>query len=466
MKTYTEEQKAVLIAQKEKELEKLAKKELKPIVGRYLILLLVMVTLNFCVDIFGSNIHNVMKADALNNLLSGVGREKGFQLYENYALIFGAVVTIFLPFYKALTDKFGRKPFLIINTLLTGIGMGIMMLARSLIVYIIGFVISTVGYQGDVHQIFILESAPKHLRARFASATKAISVLCSSLIGVFKLVFQTEAVPESWRYVFIIPVAAALLVAILSCFFTQETEQFVENKKAALAQEIRVLRGEKIEKEERVASLSFKETIAFIFTHKQTRMLFIAACFFCAAMTFTKPYSLILEESGNADAIAIVTIVYPFIEGAFSLIGGFISDKFGRKVTVIANGLLFIAAYTLFILGFKHGLLPVFLLGIVYGLVSGGYWAGRDTLGTTMTSESVPTASRATIVGIFTMVTGFCNSIAGAALSNIPAIFHVDLSYTFMIGCDLLMLASVLFVAFTVKETKNNDLDTITGDEY
>ena len=76
MKTYTQEQKELLIAQKEKELEKLAKKELKPIVGRYLIVLLIMVTLNFCIDIFGSGIHNVMKADALNSLLSGVGREK------------------------------------------------------------------------------------------------------------------------------------------------------------------------------------------------------------------------------------------------------------------------------------------------------------------------------------------------------------------------------------------------------
>ena len=69
-------------------------------------------------------------------------------------------------------------------------------------------------------------------------------------------------------------------------------------------------------------------------------------------------------------------------------------------------------------------------------------------------------------IDIFTMVTGLCNSVSGAVLSNVPAIFSTDLSYTFMVGCDLLMLASVLFVAFTVKETKNNDLDTITGDEY
>lgn len=465
MKEMTPQRKEQLIAAKERELERLARKELKPIAGRYLILMLIMVTLNFCIDIFGSGIHNVMKADALNNLLQGVGREKGFQLYENYALIFGAVITVCLPFYKSLTDRFGRKPFLIINTLITAVGMGIMMLATNIYVYIIGFVISSMGYQGDVHQIFILESAPRHMRARFAATTKAISVLCNSLLGVFKLAFQTETVPESWRYVFIIPVVAGLLVAIISCFFTQETEQFVNNRKTALAQEISLLRGEEIPQEEKATALGFKGTITFIFKHRQTLMLFIAACFFCAAMSYTKPYSLILDESSNKDAVAIITIIYPFIEGAFSLIGGFISDKFGRKTTVIFNGALFILAYTAFILGSKFDAIPIVLLGIIYGLVSGGYWAGRDTLGTTMTSESVPTRSRATIVGIFTLVTGLCSSVSGALLSNIPALFGLDLSYTFMVGCCILMLVSVLVVAFGVKETKDVDLDKVTGDE-
>ena len=465
MKELTAKQKSILIAKKEKEFNKYAKKQLKPVIGRYLIVLLIMVALNFCIDIFGSNIHDVMKADALNNLLSGVSKEKGFQLYENIVLIFSAVVMIALPFYKSLTDKYGRKPFLIINTLITAVGMGIMMLAKNIYIYIIGFVFSTIGYQGDVHQIYILETSPKHLRARLASATKAFSILASSLIGVFKLLFQTETVPESWRYVFIIPVVSGLIVAILSCFLTEETEEFVNNRKKALAQEIQILKGEEIEKDENSSRLSFKETITYIFAHRQTLMLFIAACFFCGAMAFTKPYSLIISESNNADAIAVVTIIYPFIEGAFSIIGGFISDKLGRKVTILFNGSLFIVAYTIFIFGTKYNL-PIAFLGILYGFVTGGYWAGRDTLGTTMTSESVPTKSRATIVGIFTLITGTTSAITGAIFSNIPALLNVDLSYTFMIGCDILMILSLLFVAKGVHETKGVDLEKVTGNEY
>ena len=157
MKELTIEQKDNLLRKKEKELDKYTKVQLKPIVGKYIIILLVISTLNFCIDIFGSNIHNIMKADALTNLLSGVDKEEGFQIYENTALIFGVIVSIFLPFYKSLSDRFGRKLFVIINTLITSIGMGIMMLANNIYVYIMGFVISSVGYQGDVHQLYILE---------------------------------------------------------------------------------------------------------------------------------------------------------------------------------------------------------------------------------------------------------------------------------------------------------------------
>lgn len=461
----TQQQKEQKIQKLQNELDRLNRKQLKPMVGRYLIIMLIMVTLNFCIDIFGSNIHGIMKADALNNLLSGVSKDKGFQIYENTTLIFGALSMLILPFYKSLTDRYGRKPFLILNTLITAAGMGIMMFSNHLIVYIIGFVISSIGYQGDVHQIFILESAPDHLRARFASATKAISVLSSSLLGVFKLAFQSEAVPQSWRNVFIVPVIAGLTVGILSCFLTQETEKFTENRKSALKQEIQSLAGQTVETEEKRSTMSFRETLVFIFKHRQSRMLFFSACLFCGAMAYVKPYSLILEGSTEQDAVAVVSIIYPFIEGLFSLIGGVIADKLGRKISVVANGILFIVAYVFFIVGFKMGL-PIVLIAIAYGLVCGGYWAGRDILGTTMISESVPTQSRATIVGIFVMITSACSEVSGAILSNIPALLHFDLSYTYLVGCSLLMAGALLIAVIGVGETKNNSLDTVTGAEF
>ena len=467
MKELSEKKKASLISQKEKELAKLARKQLKPVVGKYLIILFVMCTLNFCIDIFGSNFPDIMKADAIKNLLPGKSAEEGLQTYQNLTMIFAGLIGMSVPFYKALTDKYGRKPFLIINTLLCAVGMFISMISTNIYFYILGMVIAMLGTLGDVHQIYILEAAPKKLRARFASLTKGISVLSSSLIGVFKLLFQTEAVPESWRYVFIIPVLAGLLVGIFSCFFTQETEPFVENRKAILKQEICNLQGIEVireENEEEAKKLTFKEVITFIFTHRQTLMLFIAAFFFCAANAFTTPYSLLLEEVGS-DAVAIVSIIYPFIEGAFSVIGGIISDKFGRKTTVIANGIAFMIAYAVFILGSKSGL-SIAALGVAYGFTTGGYWAGRDTLGTTMPSESVPTKSRATIVGIFTILTSAAFSISTVALSNIPALFGLDLGFTHLIGCDALMILAVIFVIIGVGETKNIDMDTVTGNEW
>lgn len=466
MKELTQEKRAALISQKEKELEKLAKKQLKPIVGRYLIIMLVMVTLNFCIDIFGSNIHSVMKADALNALLHGGDIKDAFSTYENLTVVFGVFVSIALPFYKSLTDRFGRKLFLILNTVITSVGMIIMMFAPTIVIYIIGFVIMTVGYQGDVHQIYILESAPKHMRARFASITKAFSILCGSLIGVFRLLFMEDTVPESWRYVFIIPIIAGLLVAVLSIFFTQETEVFVERRKNTLNIEINELKGLEVTQEEKKEKpMNFFEVIKFIFKNRQMRMLFVAALFFCGAMVFTHTYSLNFDESEGNDALSWVTVIYPVVEGAFSFLGGMISDKIGRKTTVIVNGIIFIVSYILFIVGIDAGF-SVLILGLLYGMVSGGYWAGRDTLGTTIPSESCPTQSRATIVGIFTLVTGFANTICNLILANIAKFIPLDLSYIYLIGCIILMICSIFFVIFGVGETKGIDMETVTGTEW
>lgn len=475
MKELTFEEKNKLIAKKEKELTKLASKKLKPVIGRYLIVMLIIVTLNFCADIFGSNIHSAMENDAITHLITGGSTEDRFALAENLKLIFGVIVTISLPFYKSLTDKFGRKLFLIINTLVTALGMFIMMSAPNIYLYIMGFVISSVGYQGDVHQIYILESAPKHVRARFAATTKAISILCGSLIGVFRLVFidlNTTITNDSWRLVFLVPVVFCIVVAIISCFCIQETHTFVENRIANLKREIAELQGESLEEIEKneteeekkeAKSLSFKQVISFIFTHKQMLMLFLAALCFCGAMAFTHPYSIFVSQSGDDKALSIVTIIYPIIEGLLSLVGGFISDKAGRRTTVLVNGTLFILAFTLFIIGCRLSFAP-FILGIIYGLVAGGYWAGRDVLGTTMPSESCPTSSRASIVGIFHLITGFASSIANFIFSNVAPDGFLDITY--LIGCGALMIGAVLIVLFGVKETKNVDLETVTGNEW
>ena len=43
-----------------------------------------------------------------------------------------------VPFYKALADKFGRKPFLVLNTLGMGVGMALAWWSPNMVLYFIG----------------------------------------------------------------------------------------------------------------------------------------------------------------------------------------------------------------------------------------------------------------------------------------------------------------------------------------
>lgn len=44
-----------------------------------------------------------------------------------------------VPFYKALADKFGRKPFLVLNTLGMGVGMALAWWSPNMVLYFIGY---------------------------------------------------------------------------------------------------------------------------------------------------------------------------------------------------------------------------------------------------------------------------------------------------------------------------------------
>lgn len=147
----------------EKELTKRKLQLAAPTIRNYMIIMLLAVLANFIVDMFGSGVNDIVLTDALFSIFNITSRDVNDQLYRTafsdynlwHSVVSGAVLVI-LPFYKSLTDRFGRKPFLWLNTLLTGLAMFLMMSARSLAVYLAGYVILSFFFNGDVHQLYLL----------------------------------------------------------------------------------------------------------------------------------------------------------------------------------------------------------------------------------------------------------------------------------------------------------------------
>ena len=86
-------------------------------------------------------------------------------------------VTVLIIFYRPLADKFGRKPFLVINTLCMGLGLFLVYLSKDIYVYMIGGTLMSFMVSHDMQCVYILECSDEKSRARNYAIVKAEAIL-------------------------------------------------------------------------------------------------------------------------------------------------------------------------------------------------------------------------------------------------------------------------------------------------
>ena len=227
------------MANKEKELRQLSK--LKAEAARkaplhYIGFAMVVLTIIYIVDEITSNMNAAMQPYVLFDLFNITSRNVNSPEYTSAfnvvapIQVFSNLLLIITPFYKALSDKYGRKLFLMLNTIGMGLGMCIVMTAQNVVWYILGMLFMMFFTPNDMQVLYIMETAPKEKRATYSFIAKGIALVSVSLIGVFSRMFLRETVPSSWRMVYLIPVVSALVIGFLSYFFMRETPIFVEQR--------------------------------------------------------------------------------------------------------------------------------------------------------------------------------------------------------------------------------------------
>ena len=460
-----------LYEKEQRELMRLDREFSRPKPARYLLFVLIVLTVVYVVDEITSNINSAMQPYVLFDLFSISSRSVNSPEYAraiNTVAPWQVASNLFLiisPFYKALSDKYGRRLFLMINTVGMGVGMLIVMTSRSVVQYILGMLFMLFFTPNDMQVLYIMETAPKEKRATYSFIAKGIALISVSLIGVLSKIFLREDVPSSWRMVYLVPVVTALVIGALSYFLMRETPVFLEQRRSylSLTPEERKAKAESDAKNSTSQDGGVFRAVKFIFKNRQLRWILISGFLFFATTFYTSYYATVMEGAMSTDMVASALIIYPFFNGLITIVSGFFSDRLGRKRVCLLLGGLMLAGLTFFVLACRLGWGPA-AAGIAYGCSIGGLWSMSDTIILTMPAESSPSGMRSSVMGTISVLI-FAGSFIGQILFIVCQNF-IPMDMLFLLICVPFMVVSLLLLMTKVKETKDVDLESITADTY
>jgi MFS family permease len=250
-------------------------------------------------------------------------------------------------FIGAYADRAGRKPAMILTIGLMAVGMLLIALTPGYasiglaapVLIVLGRMIQGFALGGEVgpSTAFLLESAPADKRGLFGSwqlASQGAAILCAGTIGVALSLVLTAEQMQAWGWR--IPFLLGLLIIPVGLY--------IRNKLPETA-------GESTGVAEASTGAVFKRLLT---SHLGLLLLAIPVGVCGTVSNFINNYmttyaitTLHLPSGLSIAATAVVGICVL----VFSLLGGWLSDRFGRRVVMIVpRALLIIIAYPAFLL--------------------------------------------------------------------------------------------------------------------
>ena len=451
-----------------RELARLRKMQSRSAGSKYFFVLLALIAVVNILDEVTSNLTVTVQSSFVteffvNNPFMGkyYTYEDGLAFHSGIG-VFTYVLGLFTPFYKALADKWGRKPLFAISTLGMAAGLLVIHLSSSYIMFLVGFAIISFFMGHDIQIIYILEEAPDKHRAKIYSFLKSFGILGVILIPTLRdMLMGNDA--TKWRDIFLVPALIGFAAVVLVVLFAKDTKVFISERTEYLSRpyEERQMEKEakKLQKQAQRYQAGVFNGVKYIFANQDTKMLIIAHIIFDTAMPAIALYfeSAMHRAGMSTSDITKALFMVPVIYASITFISGFIADKAGRKTTVTLFSATCIIGYILFVVGILNGWNP-YLIGSLAGLYQGSYWIGRDYMNVMMT-EKVPTDIRASVVGaegllvIIGLVVGYASATIG--ITQLP-IWTACLA----VSVPTVGIAAILF-ALKVKETKGANLDEI-----
>lgn len=456
------------LAKENKELLRLKKMQKRSSGSKYFLILLCLIAIVNILDEVTSNLTVTVQSSFVTEFFVDnpfMGKYYSFEdglAFHSGIGVFTYVLGLFTPFYKALADKWGRKPLFVLSTLGMATGLTVIYLSSSYIMFLVGFAIISFFMGHDIQIIYILEEAPDKHRAKIYSFLKSFGILGVILIPALRDALMGEDATK-WRDIFLVPALIGFAAVALVILLAKDTKVFISERTAYLSRPYKEREKEKqLLKQQKKAQRNQAGVfngVKYIFSNRDTKMLIIAHIIFDAAMPAIALYfeSSMHSAGMSTGEITKALFMVPVIYASITFLSGFIADKAGRKATVNLFSVTCVTGYILFVAGILKGWNP-YLIGSFAGLYQGSYWIGRDYMNVMMT-EKVPTDIRASVVGaegllvIIGLVVGYASTIVGMLI--LP-VWWACLA----VSVPTVSVAAVLF-ALNVKETKGANLDAI-----
>lgn len=457
-----------IIASEQKQLSKLQRITAKGNYAGYFFVLLFLIALVNIIDEVTSNLSVSVQSSFVTEFFVNrpfLGKmysfEEGLALHTSVSVI-SYVFGVITPFYKALADKWGRKPLFAISTFGMALGLFIIYFSPNYLVFLLGYGIIGFFYGHDIQIIYILEEAPDKTRGTIYSVLKSLGIF-----GVVCIPMLRDALmgndASKWREIFLVPAIMGVVAALLVIVFAKDTKVYLKERTAYLSipyeeRERQKLEAKKQKQAERNKSGVFN-AVKYIFANKDTKSLIISHIVFDAGMPAIALYfESSMHTAGMTTAeITKALFVQPIIYAVLVFFSGIIADAIGRKKTIIGASAICVIGFTLFAVGINNLWNP-YLIGAFCGLYQGCYWIGRDYMNIMMT-EKVPTDIRASVVGAEGLLV-----IAGLAVGYILTIVGMlvlPVWLTCLIIAIPVVSAAAVILGLKVKETKGANLNQL-----
>ena len=466
-----------------RQLARLEREQAKSKPAGYMAYFMLIISVIYIADEVTSQIGTQMQSVIANQIFAPVvGTEFAVARMSTLGMAALPFTVVAMFIYNPLSDRYGRKIFLVINTLGMGLGTMLISIATNIPVYILGACCISFFIPHDMQAVYIYESTPSQHRAKIYSVVKAVATVGMMIIPLLRSAFIPGTDLTEWRMVYRVPSILAFVVAIAALFLIRESDAFLESRIRQLKMTDEEREAAKEKKQVTGENIGVVEGFKYILSHKQRLWVGIANGFTICGMVITMYYESTMThgfaqhfvargmdlETAKLEATAYVSMalmLFPIGSALFQAVQGFFSDAWGRKPTAILMSAVSMISFLIFYIGANRFWNP-YLVGFLAGAAVGSYWASGDIVGLIAT-ESTPTTVRASVGAAGPIVMGII------ALP-VFVIFFVLMNVVgdTMIGPLCLIYSTIglgiglLILWIKVKETKGVDLANLKGDEF